>query len=152
MSNTVKEVHIFKGKVSYLLKRPNKFGKYSLNFYPPSAADRKAVKSTGIQNGVKEDDGARSGVEGWFSTFRSDTPFAVFNSDGSSFSDFVGNGSEVTLKLVVESFDTKDFGRKTRATVDSVVVDKLIEFVPETDAARVSKKEAVVEGSTEVPA
>src|SRR4051812_32767896 len=97
---TTKKDYIFKGKASWLLKKPNDWGNYTVNFYPGDAATRKAVTSTGIRNKLKEDDGVKSGVEGFFYTLKSDGPHKVFNADGTVYEGYVGNGSEVSVKLI----------------------------------------------------
>jgi hypothetical protein len=134
---TEKKEYIFKGTVKWLTNFQSKeYGNYNFLFFPTDAATRKAVKDTGIRNGVKEDD------DGFYYTFRSDEPFVVLDAEGKVYSGKIGNGSTVDLRLVVEKFDTAKYGRVARGTIESVVITKLVEYNPEPK----------VEAKTEVPA
>jgi len=119
----------FSGKAAWIGKKPNKWGKYAFNFYPRTAADRKAVKDTGIKNKVQEDDGSKSGVEGLFYVFRSDILFPIKSPDGAPIDAMIGNGSDVTVTLEVETFQSAEHGPQARSRVQEVVVDNLIPYV-----------------------
>ncbi len=137
------QVYAFTGKAAYVSKNGKVFKDgeapvWTMNFYPRTAADRKAVKDTGIRNQVKEDDGSKSGVEGFFYTFRSKEPYEIVDDAGNGLEALVGNGSEVTVFLEVETFRSQKFGPQARSTLKKVKVDKLIEYKPEgqpTDTA-----------------
>ena len=118
----------FSGKAAWLGRKPNKWGKYAFNFYPRTAADRKAVKDTGIKNKVQEDDGSKSGVEGLFYVFRSDILFPIISPDGAPVSDMIGNGSDITVTLEVEQFNSPEHGPQARSRVQSVTIDNLVRY------------------------
>lgn len=123
------EHYTFSGKIAWaFVSKPNSYGKFSLNFYPKDGEDRKAVKATGIRNGIKEDDGSKSGVEGFFYVFRSDAAPSVTDSNGDPVTVLVGNGSEADITISVEKFMTKDYGEVTRSKLVSVVLTTLIPY------------------------
>jgi hypothetical protein len=134
-----KQEFYFTGKAAWVSRKPNKWGKFSFNFYPVDAAGRKAVKDTGIKNKVQEDDGSKSNVEGLFYTFRADTLYPITDATGADISDMIGNGSEVTVKLEVETFDSAEHGPQARSKVLGMVINKFIPYVKQ-------------EAKTEVPA
>lgn len=128
---TEKNDYYFTGKVAWLTNIASaKYDNYAFSFFPSSDVERKAVKATGIRNGVKEDDGSKSGIEGFYYTLRSAEPFVILDDKGAPLDKKVGNGTEVKIKFVVEKFDSAKFGKITRGTVDSIIVTKLIEYVP----------------------
>lgn len=122
-----KQEYRFSGKAAWVSTRPNKWGKYSFNFYPQSAADRKAVKDTGIKNKVQEDDGSKSGVEGLFYVFRSEILYPITH-NGAALDGMVGNGSDVTVTLEVETFDSKEHGPQARSRIVTLNIDNLIPY------------------------
>jgi hypothetical protein len=129
------ENYTFSGKIAWAsVTKPNKYDKFSLNFYPQGGEDRKAIKATGIRNGIKEDDGAKSGVEGFFYVFRSEAQPSVTDSDGNPVTVLIGNGSEADITISVEKFNTKDYGEVTRSKLVSVVVTKLIPYEKPAEA------------------
>jgi hypothetical protein len=137
---TSKKEYFFAGKVAWLSKVgkrwPNKPEQevFSLNFYPKDAKVRKDLVATGIRNKMREDDGEKSGVEGFFFTLRSNVPFLVYDTAGNKVEGYVGNGSDVVIKLAVEIFDSTQHGEVVRSTVEGVTVHNLIEYVPEPKA------------------
>lgn len=118
-----KQTYTFKGTASWLLSKPNKWGKFTMNFYPASAAVRKEVKDTGIRNKINEDDEGN-----FYYVFRSDTPYPIMHPDGTAVTELVGNRSEVTVRLSVETFESAQHGTVTRSKLEGVVVDKLIPY------------------------
>lgn len=119
----------FSGKVKWLMRRPNEWGKYTLQFYGDKDT-MKAVKATGIKNAVKVDDSGEM-----YYTFRSNTdPFLVQDVTGSPVTALIGNGSDVTVSLGVETFVSPAHGKSARSEVISVTIDKLIEYTPEPRA------------------
>lgn len=144
-----KQVYAFTGKAAYVSKNGKVFKDgeppvWTLSFYPVTAADRKAIRDTGIRNAVKEDDGSKSGIEGLFYTFRSKEPYDIVDAKGNNLEALVGNGSEVTVFLEVETFRSPKFGPQARSTLLKVKVEKLIEYKAEGQPEDTDK--------TEVPA
>lgn len=129
--------HTFKGKVSYVMRKANDWGKFTMNFYPPTAADRKAIKETGVKNKTKEDDGAKSGVEGLFYTFRNSDAFPI-TLEGKEFTGLIGNGSEVELTLEVETFKSPVHGPQARSKVTGINITSLIPYDPEAKKSEAS--------------
>lgn len=130
-----KREYYFSGKAGYVSKNGRKFGeepeKWSMRLYPRTAADRAEIKATGIKNKTQEDDGVKSGVEGLYYTFRSNTPYPITDKDGNDITVLVGNGSEVTVKLEVEAFNSPKYGAQARSKLLGVIVTNLIEYKPE---------------------
>lgn len=115
--------HEFEGSFKWVRKdTPNKWGKYSLSFYPKDAAVRKAVKETGIRNSVKEDD------DGFYYDLRSDRPYPVVDASGDEISVLVGNGSSGGITLTVETFQSAQYGLVTRSNVAEVCITNLIPY------------------------
>lgn len=122
--------YTFEGEVSYaFIIKPNRYGKYSMNFYPKSDADRKAVKATGLRNSVKEDD------RGFYYTFRSEIAPSVTDSKGEPVKDFIGDGSSVKATLTVERFTSATHGEITRGKLVGVVVTNLVPYVKKEGTA-----------------
>lgn len=127
-----KAEYYFSGKAAWLNTKPDKWGKFTLCFYPADAETRKAIKDLGLRNQLNEDDGKKSGVEGFFYRFKSPGgPFVLTDEAGEPITSMIGNGSDITMKLEVETFTSKDHGEVKRSNVLGIVVNKLIEFVPE---------------------
>lgn len=130
-----KNVFKFKGKFAYVSKNSFTFKNgdtvWTMNFYPPTAADRKAIKATGIKNDVKEDDGEKSGIEGLYYVFRSKEQYPIVDSNGTPLEKLVGNGSEGEITLEVETFVSPKHGPQARSKLLAVKVENLIEYVPE---------------------
>lgn len=130
-----KREYYFSGKAGYVSKTGRKFGeepmKWSMRLYPRTAADRAEIKATGIKNKTQEDNGAKSGVEGLFYTFRSDSQYPITDKDGNDITAMVGNGSDATVKLEVEVFNSPKYGAQARSKLLGVIVTNLIEYKPE---------------------
>jgi hypothetical protein len=132
-----KETATFPGTLNFLMVRQNDYGKYTVDFYPDNADVRRAVKATGIKNGIRED------KEGnFYYRFYSTEPFSVCTPDGEPVRVLVGNGSHAQLRLEVEKFESAKHGTVTRSKVIGIVVDKLIEY----------KRPAAAPTPTELPA
>lgn len=115
-------------------KKPDeKYNNFTVDFYPRKDAQDK-INNSGLQVTPKEDE------NGSYYKFRRPMtklinnevvtfgPPQILNKDNEPFDGFVGNGSEVTLKLAV--FDTKK-GRGHRWEV--LRVENLVEFIPTDD-------------------
>jgi hypothetical protein len=113
--------YIFEGKATWLLSRPNKFGFYTVNFYP-DAETRKAVKATGVKNNPKLDENDEV-----FFIFRSANQYPVLDPAGEPLKVMVGNGSKIKLKLKVETFDSQ-FGPNARSEIVEIIVTDLIPY------------------------
>ena len=134
------------GKVAYVTKqgkqfKPGEAEVWTMRFYPKTAADRAAIKATGIKNKINEDDGAKSGLEGLFYTFRSSEAYDIVDAEGNPVDKLIANGSEGYVELHVETFNSAKFGPQARSKLLRVVITNLIEYVPE-----------VKEDSADVPA
>lgn len=138
-----KNTYTFSGKAAYVTTTGKVFNEkqgpvWTMCFYPPTAAARMAVRNTGIKNHTKEDDGSKSGVEGFFFTFRSNSPYAIVDAEGNDLPEgiLVGNGSDVTITLEVETFNSPAHGPQARSKLLKVQVDTLIPYVkPEAEVS-----------------
>jgi hypothetical protein len=121
--------YTFSGVIEYPhLAAPNKYEKFSLDFFPKDNEDRKAIKATGTKCSLKERDNKESSQHGnFFFTFTSpDNPALVGVPDGV----LVGNGSEATVKLTVEDFMSAKWGKVVRTKLSEVRVTKLVAYEP----------------------
>lgn len=124
------KTYYYSGKVKWakVYKPDEKYGKYSLNFYPTTPEEVKEIKATGIKNGTKEDE------DGVYYVFRSDTAPVVVDKDGQAFNDLIGNGSTCKVKLAVEQFTSKKWGKVVRSALAGVQVEDLVVYEkPDTD-------------------
>lgn len=130
------DVHVFKGTIKWLRREPFLFKDqntgveketWAFSFYPGDTATRKAMAGTGIKNNLKEDD------LGFFYTLRSTEPFPIEGVDDDT---MIGNGSEATVDLLVESFVSRKYGKVVRSKVVNVLVTNLIEFIPVEQPAK----------------
>lgn len=117
----------FTGKVKWAqVLKPNKFDKYSLQFYP-SEEDRRAIKATGTRVGIKEDE------DGFFYTFRRD-PTSKFSGGAPTVTGnngkLIGNGSVCEIELEIYDFKN-DFGEGKGTRLNSVKVLELVEYNPD---------------------
>lgn len=141
----------FEGTVTYcMVRKPNQFGKFSVNFYPKDNETRKAIKATGIRSQLKEDE------TGFYYTFnRPDVnSFGVklgapaVTYEAVAYDGLVGNGSEGVIHVDVETFTSKQYGEVTRGTWVSFDVKKLVEYTPPSAEA---PAEATPVGATLAP-
>lgn len=130
------------------VKRPNKFGNWSINVYADKAT-RKSLKELGLRANPKE--GNEEYGDGWFLTFRRPTsamwkgvqtdlaPPKVVLADGTEFDGLIGNGSKVTVKLEVYEYkggtDAKGLSYEggKAARLVSVRIDELVEYVANSE-------------------
>ena len=83
-----------------------------------------ALKATKIKNTGKPEDGKM-----WV-TFRcneADGPVTVIIDDKPS-TEMIGNGSEVTIKVDIDSFTSAKWGNITRSRLEAVKVDRLVKY------------------------
>lgn len=127
--------YIFTGKGAWVSKNAQTFANgdtvWGLALYPRTAADRKEIKATGIKNREMIDDG--KGIEEGLVYFRlrnKTGPYKIVDPQGNEVEALVGNGSEIAVKLAVETFNSPKFGPQARSTVTEVVVMKLIPYAP----------------------
>jgi hypothetical protein len=133
---------VLKGKAEWLLRKADKFSKYRFNFYPADASVRKQIKELGLRNKLNENKDGELFYK--FQTKEGGTqPWITMDANGSVYEGAVGNGSEVEVHLIVETFPTKEHGDVTRSYVSKVVITKLVEYVAP------KKEEAVAEGAKE---
>lgn len=146
-----KQIYRLTGKAAYVSRKFKVFQNspkpvYTMSFYPEGAAGRKAIKDTGIKNHAKEDDGLKSGVEGFFYTLRSNEEYAILDKNGIPLDEnvMVGNGSTVTVELEVETFTSKQHGPQARSKLLAVTIDELVPYIP--------KEATVTDVTAELPA
>jgi hypothetical protein len=126
------------------VKRPNKFGNWSLNLYVDKPT-RKMYKDAGLRGTPKE--GNEDYGDGMYLTFRRPvqrrwknevvdlTPPKVLMADGTEFDGLIGNGSKVTVKVEVYEFgagvgeDGKPYGAGKGSRLDTIRIDELVEYV-----------------------
>jgi hypothetical protein len=121
--------YIFAGKAKWVSKNPTTFENgdvvWSMALYPDSATTRKAIQATGIQNRVALD---KETDEAFFTLRSKDGEYAIIDTDGNPIDALVGNGSEVKVKLWVETFKRKDGTQGARSKLTEVMVTKLVPY------------------------
>lgn len=122
--------HYFSGEVKWakVYKPDEKYEKYSVDVLL-DMKQYKEMKDLGLKNGGKPDDSGKMWVT--FRRNKDDGAPAVVDASGASLSTPIGNGSECTIKLGVETFTSPKYGKITRSTLESVRVDKLVIYDPE---------------------
>ena len=133
--------HYFSGKCQWakLAKPDEKFNKYSIDVLL-DMEQFTALKALKVKNNGKPEDGKM-----WV-TFRrkgEDGAPQVVNVDGSTFTDSIGNGSEVTVKFEVESFVSKKYGTVVRSRLESVRVDKFVKYEKPTESGSTAMEAGV---------
>lgn len=126
------QVYHFSGKGKWIKTKPNKWGKWDMQFYPASKDVREALKATGIKNKPQVDDDTN---EVYYILRNDKQPYDILNKDGQPLEKLVGNGSEITIALWVETFNSPAHGPQARSRLEAVVVDNLIEYNPPTTEA-----------------
>ena len=132
-----------RGKGSWLrLSKPDQWDNWSVTLHPDteSLENIRDLQAEGMKNTLKKDD------DGYFTKFRRPvtkkvgnfvktfTPPEVIDKNGQPLDGLkVGNGSDLTLKLEVYQHPTPGGGRAKAARLESVRVDNLVEFNPNTD-------------------
>lgn len=124
-----------KAKWAKVYKPDEKYRNWTINLYLDDDSLKK-YKASGMSMAFKEDD------DGSFVTFRRPeakliknemvkfTPPKVVNKDGEPISDNIGNGSDVTIKVIV--YDTvKGPGHR----LEAVRIDKLVEYAGKKEAS-----------------
>jgi hypothetical protein len=129
-----KKEYEFHGKAYYAqVHRPDsRYNDYRIKFYPADADTRRAIKATGTQCNVKEDD------NGFFYQFKNEIQPTVVDTQGNPVTALIGNGSDVILKIMVEDFVSTKYGEIHRTKFVGLVVTNLIPYekkeVTATDA------------------
>lgn len=147
------------GKCTYArVKNPDvEYDCWHITLYPDHVSLEKIreLQAEGMKNTIKKDD------DGWLIKFRRPMsrkyrnkfgveqvipfdPPQVVNPDGTAFEGYIGNGSDVTLKLEVYQHGTPGGGKAKAARLLSVRVDHLVPYVPGTDGSEENKRQ--VEG------
>ncbi len=111
-------------KWAKVYKPDEKYGKYSIDVLL-SMEQYEALKNLKVKNNGKPEDGKM-----WV-TFRrnqEDGAPIVVGPDGGPFTDLIGNGSEVSIKLEIESFVSQKYGPVTKSRIASVMVDKHVKY------------------------
>lgn len=147
--------HTLKGTVNWAkVHRTDKFGNFTIDFYPENAAARKALKDTGIRSKVNEDEDG-----GLFfklrrpesKTIRGEEvnfgPPTVIDINGDPFTDNIGNGSEVEVTFSIYDFNHPDHGTGKGHRLEKVRVLNLIPYVRSTEDGT-SSNETPVETPT----
>lgn len=122
-------------------KPDSKYDKYSLDLCPDEAS-RKIIDGLGLKSSFKTD--AQTGKE--YMSFRRDPNATVFVSKdtrgpagapkvlGIDQDVPIGNGSDVTVRLAVYSYDNK-FGKGTGSRLEMVKVNKLVEYEAKSETS-----------------
>ena len=125
-----------KGKCKWakVWKPDTKYDKYSIDLCPDEAS-RKIIDELGLKSSFKQDQS--TGEE--YMSFRRDPNHTVFTGKdqrgpagapkvlGIDKDVPIGNGSDVTIRLAVYSYDNK-FGKGTGSRLEAVHVNSLVEF------------------------
>lgn len=136
-----KEV-ILQGKAKWVhTKRPDKYGKWTCTLYPnaESLAIINEMIAEGIKNELKKDD------DGYYMSFgryveRTDRngrkynlqPVEVMNADRTLFEGYVGNGSDVTIKLDYYGGIAPTKQPYKAARLAGIRIDNLVPYTPES--------------------
>ena len=128
--------HYFNGpcKWAKLSKPDEKYQKYSIEVLL-DMDQYTALKATKVKNNGKPGELGTPDAGKMWVTFRrkqEDGAPSVVDTNGNSISDIIGNGSEVTVKFEVDSFVSKKWGTVVRSKLESVRVDKLVVYDPDT--------------------
>ena len=141
--------YTFSGTVKWAkVYRPDKFGNFTIDFYPKDKEVRKAIKDTGIRNRLYEDDEGN-----FFYRFRRAErkenkktkemmefgPPKVLDSDGEPMTDLIGNGSEITVKISVYDFSSPEHGTGKGHRLEEVMVENLVEYKKEEPVTEISE-------------
>lgn len=136
--------HDFVGKVNWAqVFQPNKFGAFSLNFYPETKEVRKAIKDAGYKGSIKEDDEGE-----FYYVFRRKNskkikgeevvfgPPKVTDKDGNEFKEAIGNGSVVSVNISLYDYTDPESGQQGKGLrLEGVKVLTHIPYVKESAAA-----------------
>lgn len=119
----------FEGTASWcFLRKTDKFGHYSLNFYPKDDETRKALKSAGLRNGIKED---KDGKFYYKLRRKADKGMPrLINADGTEYKGLVGNGSKVLVLMEIYDYDNEEFGAGKGGRIEAVKVLDLVKYEP----------------------
>ncbi len=159
MSNT-QEVYL-KGKCKWArTNTPDKYGKWGVVLYPDDASLEtiRDLQTKGIKNVLKKDE------DGYFMAFRREQQknmrgkmvgFAapiVLDKDGQLLAPdlMIGNGSDVTIKIEVYTYNVPAGGKGAATRLVSIRVDNLVPYEVNRDFAPDEQK--AVEGLREQPA
>jgi hypothetical protein len=115
-------------------------GAYSLDLFPDTNS-LSIIQGLGLRNKPKLGDGGKlyfsfkAPVKNQYTGEVYEKP-TVDMEDGTPYPDLIGNGSEITVKLLVESGTSKQFGKWTRSRVLGIRIHNLIKYEkPTADAA-----------------
>ncbi len=115
---------------------PNQFGDFKTDLYPDdkSLTEIMKLKARGLKNTLKKDE------DGPFMSFKRPqsklmrgrvvnfTPPIIVNSNGTPVHDAIGNGSEITIKLLIYPYNAPTGGKGIGARWESVRIDTLVPF------------------------
>jgi hypothetical protein len=140
------------GKGSWIKAiQPNQWDKWSMTLHPTQESLEKLreLQGKGMKNTIKKDD------DGWFINFsrpvsriikgkiQTMAPPVVMDKDNKPLEGTkIGNGSDVTVKLEVYEHSTPGGGKAIAARWESVRIDNLIPFNPDTDYPDDMKEQA----------
>lgn len=155
------EIVYLKGKAKWahrLFQPDLEFNKWSTVLYPDKESLEKIrdLQAEGVKNVLKKDD------DGYYTTFSRPTqklmkgkvvaftPPVVTDKDGQPFTDPIGNGSDITIKLEVYQHGTPGGGKAKAARLMAVRVDNHVPFEQERDFT--DEQMGLVSGLNEQPA
>lgn len=156
---SIKDTHeFFQGKAKWArLERVNDWGKWTIVLYPnaKSLERIRELQAEGVKNVIKKDD------DGYYTTFsRPNTklikgkiiafpPVSVVTDDKLPFTGIIGNGSDCTLKCEIYSHSTPGGGKAKAIRLESVRIDTLVPFNPDTGFSLAEKEQ--VKGLSDQP-
>jgi hypothetical protein len=140
-----------RGKGSWIrTNQTNPWGKWVATIHPTPGEDLEKVRelsAAGVKNVIKKDD------DGYFITYSRPSekedrmgrkyglsPVQVVDNTGKPFSDLIGNGSDVTIKLEVYQHNTPGGGKAKAARLAAIRVDNLVPYIPDRDMMKDQKE------------
>ena len=121
----------------------NPWGKWACTLYPnPTSLDKiRELQIQGLKNTLKKDDDgySMSFSRPFEKEFRDKngttrkvgfTPVEVVDADGLPYDGFIGNGSDVTIKLEVYQHGTPGGGKAKAARLTGIRIDNLVPYSP----------------------
>lgn len=131
-------IHYFSGKCKWakVFKPDERYNKFSIDV-ALTGKQLEEFNKLGLRGKPKIDEEGNHWV-----TFRRDPASQVYKSgervpagppsvsdpDGNSFSGIIGNGSDVTVKIQVYSWENKQYGKGMGSRLEAVRVDNLVEY------------------------
>lgn len=146
----IENVYI-RGKGSWIrTNKTNPWGKWVATIHPTPGDDLEKVRelsAQGVKNQIKKDD------DGYFITYSRPSekedrlgrkyglaPVTVVDNTGVPYTQPIGNGSDITLKLEVYQHNTPGGGKAKAARLAAIRVDNLVPYTPDRDMMKDEKE------------